>query len=65
MDGCGSSQNPPANISVPEYLEVDLTSSTNGRDYFTVLEGTNRGRKFSVAAGHLGAGDLNIQVRHT
>lgn len=41
------------NISVPEYLQVELTSSNNGRDYITVLEGVHRGKKFSVKAGNL------------
>lgn len=41
-------------VSVPEYLQVTLHSTSNGRDYFTVLEGVNRGRKFSVTAGNLG-----------
>lgn len=42
-------------ISVPEHLQVELTSSGAGRDYFTVLEGVHRGKKFSVMAGNLGS----------
>ncbi|MCW7536990.1 hypothetical protein OOT46_03865 [Aquabacterium sp. A7-Y] len=42
-----------ANISVPEYLQVELTSSSAGRDFFTVLEGVNGGKKFSVKTGNL------------
>jgi hypothetical protein len=33
-------------ISVPEHLQVELTSSGAGRDYVTVLEGVHRGKKF-------------------
>ena len=44
-----------ANISVPEYLQVELTSSSEGREFFTVVEGVRRGKKFSVKAGNLSA----------
>ncbi len=40
-------------VSVPEYLQVEQISSSNGQDHFTALEGVHRGNKFSVAAGHL------------
>jgi len=47
-------------VSLPEYLRVDLTSHSNGRDYLTATEGAHtdegrsvRGRKFSVKEGNL------------
>ncbi len=44
-----------ANVPIPEYLQVELTASNAGRDFFTVLEGVYRGRKFSVKSGNLSA----------
>lgn len=44
-------------IAVPEYLQVERTTSKNGRDYFTVLEGVARGKKYSVRAGNLKNGN--------
>ena len=40
-------------IAVSEYLQVDLTSTKDGRDFFTILEGFARGKKFSVKSGNL------------
>ena len=40
-------------VAVPEFLQVELTVSRDGRDYFTVLEGVERNKTFSVKAGHL------------
>lgn len=31
------------NVSLPSYLQVDVTSTKDGRDYFTILEGPHRG----------------------
>lgn len=45
------------NIAVPEYLQVELTASRDGRAYFTVLEGVKRGKKFSVKTGNLKSGN--------
>lgn len=45
-----------ADISLPEYLQVEVTASRDGRDYFTVLEGVKRGKNFSVKAGNLKSG---------
>ena len=45
------------NIALPEYLAVELSSSKNGRDYFTVLEGVHAGKSFSVLAGYLQQGN--------
>ena len=44
------------NVFVPEFLAVEVTSSSNGREYFTVLEGPHAGKPFSVAVGHLKMG---------
>jgi hypothetical protein len=43
-------------VSLPEYLQVEFSSTSNGRDYFTVLEGINLGKKFSVLTGNLKSG---------
>lgn len=43
-------------IAAPEYLQVELTSSSAGRDYFTATEGPERGKQFSVKTGNLKAG---------
>ena len=43
-------------IAIPEYLQVELIESKNGRDRFTVLEGVERGKKFSVKTGNLKSG---------
>ncbi len=43
-------------IAVPEYLLVDLITSKDGRDFFSVLEGPALGKKFSVKSGHLKRG---------
>ncbi|AKJ29450.1 hypothetical protein [Caldimonas brevitalea] len=42
-------------ISVPEYLQVALTSSSNGRDFITLQEGPHKDKKFSVTTGNLSA----------
>jgi hypothetical protein len=34
--------------ALPQFLRVDLTKTENGRDYFTVIEGVNAGKKGSV-----------------
>jgi hypothetical protein len=44
-------------ISLPEFLRVDMTSNSAGRDHFTVLEGIEQGNKFSVLAGNLKNGN--------
>jgi hypothetical protein len=43
-------------IAVPEHLQVEYGSTNNGRDYFTILEGVERGNKFSVKSGNLKIG---------
>lgn len=40
-------------ISVPEHLQVELTGSADGRDFFTMLEGLHKGRRCSVKTGNL------------
>lgn len=42
---------------MPEYLQVELTATKNGRDYITLLEGVERSKKFSVKAGNLKNGN--------
>ena len=44
-------------VAVPEYLQVELIASKDGRDRFTVLEGVERGKKFSVKTGNLRSGN--------
>jgi hypothetical protein len=44
-------------VSLPEFLRVDVTSSSAGRDHFTALEGIEQGNKFSVLAGNLRNGN--------
>lgn len=44
-------------IAVPEHLQVELTASKDGRDSFTILEGVERGKKFSVKTGNLKSGN--------
>jgi hypothetical protein len=43
-------------ISIPEFLQVEVSDSKNGRDHFTALEGVERGKKFSVKTGNLKSG---------
>ena len=45
-------------IAMPEYLQVSLSESKEGRDYFTPLEGVERGKKFSVKTGNLRSANL-------
>jgi hypothetical protein len=44
-------------IALPEFLKVNVTSTQNGRDYFVVHEGVERGKHFSVKTGNLKAGN--------
>ena len=55
MDGWLNIKREPSGqvIALPEFLQVDLTESKEGRDYFTVLEGVELGKKFSVKTGNL------------
>ena len=59
MDGWLNIKREPSGqvIAVPEYLQVELTASKDGRDRFTILEGAERGKKFSVKAGNLKSGN--------
>lgn len=43
-------------IAVPGFLQVQFTVAKDGRDYFTVLEGPEKGGTFSVKAGNLKPG---------
>lgn len=40
-------------IALPEFVKVRFNSSEAGRDYFTVLEGVELNREFSVKSGNL------------
>lgn len=40
-------------VAIPEFLQVEVSESKNGRDHFTALEGVERGKKFSVKTGNL------------
>ncbi|WP_156136145.1 hypothetical protein [Delftia sp. ZNC0008] len=40
-------------ISIPEHLQIDLTTSSGGRDYFTITKGVHRNKKFSVISGNI------------
>jgi len=44
-------------VALPEFIKVEVTSTQNGRDYFIVQEGVERGNRFSVKAGNLKAGN--------
>ena len=41
-------------VSLPHSLQVEVTKSKDGRDFFTILEGIYKGKKASVKAGNLG-----------
>ena len=43
-------------VAIPEYTQAELDDTENGRDHFKVLEGVERGKKFSVKAGNLKPG---------
>ena len=53
------------NVALPEYLAVEVTSSKNGREYFTALEGVYAGRTFSVGVGHLRMGNPGYRAPAT
>ncbi len=40
-------------IALPEHIATELESSANGRDFFIVKEGIERGNRFSVKAENL------------
>lgn len=44
-------------VAIPEFLQVEVSESKNGRDHFTALEGVERGKKFSVKTGNLKSGN--------
>ena len=45
-------------VALPHSLQVEVTKSKDGRDFFTILEGVYKGKKASVKAGNLG--DVSI-----
>lgn len=48
-------------VAVPEHLQIDLTESRHGRDYFTVLEGVHKGKRCSVTARNLSPGAVPLR----
>ncbi|CAM3817191.1 hypothetical protein [Paracidovorax anthurii] len=44
-------------IALPEMLQVEFHASADSRDQFTVQEGVERGKKFSVKSGYLKTGN--------
>jgi hypothetical protein len=48
-------------VMLPEYLAVEIASSTGGRDVFTVLEGLHAAKAFSLAVGRLRTGNPGWQ----
>lgn len=40
-------------VAIPEFTQVELEAADNGRDHFKILEGVERGKKFSVKSGNL------------
>ena len=49
-------------ISLPEYLQVELMQHRLGRDYFKISEGVERGQKCSVKQGNLKSGVPDYQT---
>ena len=48
-------------VTVPEHLQVELSESKGGRDFFTVLEGIHRGKRCSLTAGNLSPGAIPLR----
>lgn len=44
-------------VSLPEFMKVEITTRSAGRDYFMVLEGPERNKLFSVLSGSLRGGE--------
>jgi hypothetical protein len=44
-------------VALPEFVRVEFTNSTGGRDYFSVIEGPEKSKKFSVLTGNLRPGE--------
>jgi hypothetical protein len=66
MDGWLNVKREPSGviIALPAFLAVEVTSSRDGRDYFTAQEGIERGNSFSVKAGNLKTGNLSYLPAH-
>lgn len=58
MDGWLNVKREPSGlvIAVPEFIQVEVERSSGGRDFFSVLEGVERGKHFSVKSGNLKVG---------
>ena len=48
-------------VMLPEYLAVEITSTSGGRDVFTVLEGVHAGEAYSLPVGRVRAGNPGWQ----
>ncbi len=51
-------------VSLPEYLKVDITESKDGREYFTILEGVHKGKKASVKLSADGSSNLGTMAMY-
>ncbi len=51
-------------VSLPEYLKIDITKSKEGREYFTILEGVHKGKKASVKLSGDGSSNLGIMAMY-
>ncbi len=58
MDGWLNVKREPSGaiVAIPENIQVEIETTENARDYFKILEGVERGKKFSVKTGHLKIG---------
>jgi hypothetical protein len=59
MDGWLNVKREPSGeiVALPEFTKVEVALSQDGRDYFVVQEGVERGSRFSVKAGNLKVGN--------
>jgi len=51
-------------VSLPEYLKIDITESKDGREYFTILEGVHKGKKASVKLSADGSSNLGTMAMY-
>lgn len=51
-------------VSLPEYLKIDITKSKEGREYFTILEGVHKGKKASVKLSADGSSNLGTMAMY-
>lgn len=48
-------------VSVPGHLQIELSATRDGRDFFTVLEGVHKGKRASVTTGNISPGALPLR----